>query len=73
MAETVAATDIGAEVTFSKKTGGSTYAAFAEITDLKFPEYSRDSVDFTHFGSPDPLSVSSSRGWADPGELRDHL
>ncbi|MEG3084002.1 phage tail tube protein [Sphingomonas sp. PB2P12] len=66
MAETVAATDIGALTTFGKVTG-STYIPFAEMTELTLPETSRDSVDFTHFGSPD-LHREFKPGWSDAGE-----
>lgn len=66
MAETVAATDIGALTTFGKVVG-SAFTALAEVTELTLPETSRDSVDFTHFGSPD-LHREFKPGWSDAGE-----
>lgn len=66
MAETVAATDIGALTTFGKVTG-NVFTALAEVTELTLPETSRDSVDFTHFGSPD-LHREFKPGWSDAGE-----
>ncbi|HQS95089.1 MAG: phage tail protein [Novosphingobium sp. 17-62-19] len=52
MAATNAATDIGFATTFGKVVA-SVYTEFAEVTELSPPELSRDSVDFTHHGSPD--------------------
>ncbi len=52
MPGTNAATDIGFATTFGKVVA-NVYTAFAEVTELSPPELSRDSVDFTHFGSPD--------------------
>jgi len=66
MADTVAATDIGALTTFGKVTG-STYTPFAELTELTLPKTSRDSIDYTHFGSPD-LHREFKPGWSDAGE-----
>lgn len=66
MAETAAATDIGALTLFGKVTG-STFTALAEVTEMTLPETSRDSVDFTHFGSPD-LHREFKPGWSDAGE-----
>ncbi|MHA0333662.1 phage tail tube protein [Sphingomonas aquatilis] len=66
MAETVAATDIGALTTFGKVVG-NVFTALAEVTELTLPETSRDSVDFTHFGSPD-LHREFKPGWSDAGE-----
>lgn len=66
MAETAAATDIGALTTFGKVTG-NVFTALAEVTELTLPETSRDSVDFTHFGSPD-LHREFKPGWSDAGE-----
>lgn len=66
MAETVAATDIGALTTFGKVVGNA-FTALAEVTELTLPETSRDSVDFTHFGSPD-LHREFKPGWSDAGE-----
>lgn len=67
MSATVAATDIGFLTTISKKTG-SNYVPFAEITELTTPTYSRDSVDFTHFGSPDAFREFKP-GLTDAGDL----
>lgn len=66
MAETAAATDIGALTLFGKVTG-STFTALAEVTEMTLPETSRDSVDYTHFGSPD-LHREFKPGWSDAGE-----
>jgi len=66
MAETVAATDIGALTTFGKLVG-AVYTPFAEMTELTLPETSRDSIDYTHFGSPD-LHREFKPGWSDAGE-----
>lgn len=66
MAETVAATDIGALTTFGKVVGAA-YTPLAEVTELTLPETSRDSIDFTHFGSPD-LHREFKPGWSDAGE-----
>ncbi|WCP71553.1 phage tail tube protein [Sphingomonas hankookensis] len=52
MAATNAATDIGFATLFGKVVA-NVFTAFAEITDMTPPGISRDSVDFTHFGSPD--------------------
>jgi len=67
MAATVAATDIGFATTFGKVVS-NTYTALAEVTDLSSPELSRDSVDFTHFGSPDRYREFKP-GLADAGEV----
>lgn len=66
MAETAAATDIGALTTFGKVVNGE-YTPLAEVTEMTLPETSRDSVDFTHFGSPD-LHREFKPGWSDAGE-----
>jgi len=67
MAETNAATDIGLLTTFGKVVG-STYTPFAEMTELNPPETSRDSVEFTHFASPDGYREFKP-GLSDGGEL----
>jgi len=67
MAATAAATDIGFLTTFGKITG-STYTAFAEVTELNLPETARDSIDFSHFGSPD-AHREFKPGLSDGGEL----
>jgi hypothetical protein len=66
MAETSPATDIGALTTFGKVVD-NTYTALAEVTELTLPETARDSVDFTHYGSPD-LHREFKPGWSDAGE-----
>lgn len=68
MAETNAATDIGLLTTFGKVTGGTTYAAFAEATEINPPEAARDSVTFTHHGSPD-AHHEYKPGLTDGGEV----
>lgn len=68
MAATAAATDIGFAIILSKKTGTNTYTPLVEITDLTLPEWSRDSVDFTHFGSPDRFREYKP-GLTDPGDF----
>ena len=67
MAETVAATDIGFATTFGKVVG-NVYTPLAEVTELSPPELSRDSVDFTHFGSPD-RHREFKPGLSDAGEV----
>lgn len=67
MAATAAATDIGFATTFGKVVS-STYTAFAEVTELGVPETSRDSVDFTHYGSPDRFREFKP-GLSDAGEV----
>lgn len=67
MAETNAATDIGLLTTFGKVVG-STYTPFAEMTELNPPETSRDSVEFTHFASPDGYKEFKP-GLSDGGEV----
>jgi hypothetical protein len=68
MPATAAATDIGFATILAKKTGPTTYAPIVEMTDFGFPEYSRDSVDYTHFGSPDRFREHKP-GLADAGDL----
>lgn len=67
MAETVAATDIGALTVFGKVVAG-VLVPFAEVTEQTPPATSRDSVDFSHFGSPD-LHREFKPGWSDAGEM----
>lgn len=67
MPATAAATDIGFATTFGKVVAGA-YTALAEVTELGLPETSRDSVDFTHFGSPDRFREFKP-GLSDAGEL----
>lgn len=67
MAATNAATDIGFATTFGKVVA-NVYTAFAEMTDLTPPGTSRDSVDFTHYGSPD-FHREFKPGISDGGEL----
>lgn len=66
MAATNAATDIGFMTQFGKVVG-AVFTPFAEITDFTPPGTSRDSVDFTHFGSPDYFREFKP-GIADGGE-----
>lgn len=68
MAETNAATDIGLLVTFGKVTAPSTYVPFAETTEINPPEVARDSVQFTHHGSPD-AHHEFKPGLSDGGEV----
>jgi hypothetical protein len=67
MAETVAATDIGFATTFGKLVG-TVFTPFAELTEMTPPGISRDSVDFTHFGSPD-FFREFKPGLSDGGEM----
>jgi len=67
MAETAVATDIGFLTQFGKLVG-SVFTPLAELTDIGTPETSRDSVDFTHFGSPD-FHREFKPGLSDAGEL----
>ncbi len=67
MAATNAATDIGFATTFGKVVG-NVYTALAEVTELTPPELSRDSVDFTHMGSPD-RHREFKPGLSDAGEV----
>lgn len=67
MAATNAATDIGFATTFGKVVS-TTYTAFAEVTDMTPPGTSRDSVQFTHYGSPD-AHHEFKPGLADGGEM----
>ncbi|PHP21369.1 phage tail protein [Sphingobium sp. IP1] len=53
MAETADATDIGYGTLFKKKTGASTYTTLAEVVEFEPPETTIDSVEFTHFTSPE--------------------
>nr|WP_047166903.1 phage tail tube protein [Sphingomonas sp. Y57] len=53
MAATADDTDIGHLTLFKKKTGASTYVVLAEVVEFNPPEMTRDSVEFTHFSSPD--------------------
>lgn len=66
MADTVAATDIGALTLFGKL-AGSVFTALAEVTEMTLPETSRDAVDYTHFGTSD-LHREFKPGWSDAGE-----
>ncbi|VVT20302.1 Major tail protein V [Sphingomonas aurantiaca] len=68
MPATVAATDIGFLTILSKKTAATTFVAFAEITELTLPELARDSVEYTHYGSPDKYREFKP-GLADAGEV----
>lgn len=68
MAATVPATDIGFATIIAKKTGPSAYTAFAEVTEMTLPELARDSIDFTHFGSPDRYREFKP-GLSDAGEV----
>lgn len=67
MAATNAATDIGFATTFGKVVA-NVYTPFAEITEQTPPGTSRDSVDFTHFGSPD-FHREFKPGLSDAGEM----
>ncbi len=67
MAATAAATDIGFATIFSKVVG-NVATPFAEITELTPPGMSRDSNDYTHFGSPN-RTREFKPGLIDPGEL----
>ena len=67
MAATAAATDIGFATTFGKVVA-NVYTALAEVTELGVPETSRDSIDFTHFGSPDRYREFKP-GLSDAGEV----
>ncbi|WP_455156018.1 phage tail tube protein [Sphingomonas zeae] len=66
MAATAAATDIGFLTVFGKVVA-NVFTAFAEVTDLNLPELSRDSKEFTHFGSPDGYREFKP-GLSDAGE-----
>lgn len=67
MAATHEDTDIGFATMFGKGTGAG-WQAFAEVTELNPPELSRDSVDFTHHGSPD-RHREFKPGLSDAGEV----
>lgn len=67
MAATVPATDIGFATIIAKKAGAA-YTAFAEVTEMTLPELARDSIDFTHFGSPD-RHREFKPGLSDAGEV----
>lgn len=67
MAETNEATDIGLLTTFGKVVG-AVYTPLAEMTELNPPETSRDSVEYTHFASPDGYKEFKP-GLADAGEV----
>ena len=67
MAATAAATDIGFATTFGKVVA-NVYTAFTEPTEMTPPGTSRDSVDFTHFGSPD-FFREFKPGLSDGGEM----
>lgn len=67
MAATAAATDIGLLTTIGKVVA-TAYTALAEVTELAPPETSRDSVEFTHFGSPDGYREFKP-GLSDGGEV----
>lgn len=68
MAETNAATDIGLLTTFGKGPSGVGYVPFAEATEINPPESARDSVQFTHHGSPD-AHHEFKPGLTDGGEV----
>jgi predicted secreted protein len=67
MAATHEDTDIGFLTTFGKVVD-DTYTPLAEVTELTLPETARDSIDFTHFGSPDAFREFKP-GLSDGGEL----
>jgi len=67
MAATVAATDIGFLTLFGKVVANA-FTPLAEVTDLSPPELSRDSKEFTHFGSPDGFREFKP-GLSDAGEV----
>ena len=67
MAATNEATDIGFATTFGKADGAN-FTPFAEVTEMTPPGTSRDSVDFTHFGSPD-FFREFKPGLSDGGEM----
>jgi len=67
MAATNDKTDIGLLTTFGKVVGAE-YTPFAEMTELNPPETSRDSVEFTHFASPDGYREFKP-GLSDGGEV----
>lgn len=66
MAETADETDIGLLTTFGP-VKNAVFTAFAEITELNLPELSRDSVEFSHMGSPDGFREFKP-GMSDAGE-----
>lgn len=68
MAVTADDTDIGHGMLFAKKTAVDTWTTLAEVTEITLPEYSRDSVEFTHYSSPDRMREYKP-GLIDPGEL----
>lgn len=43
----------GITYAISTTTGGSTYTALGEVTDIELPSDEVDEVDVTHYGSPD--------------------
>lgn len=67
MAETNEATDIGLLTTFGKVVG-TEYTPLAEMTELNPPETARDSVEFTHFASPEGWKEFKP-GLSDAGEV----
>lgn len=67
MAASNAATDIGFATTFGKVVANA-LVPFAEVTEMTPPGTSRDSVDFTHFGSPD-YHREFKPGLSDAGEM----
>ncbi|AHE57430.1 phage tail tube protein [Sphingomonas sanxanigenens] len=67
MAETVAETDIGFLTKLKKLVSPGVYVEFAEINDMTLPEMARDSVEFTHYSSPDGYREYKP-GLTDPGE-----
>lgn len=67
MPATVAATDIGFLTLFGKVVANA-FTPMAEVTDLSPPELSRDSKEFTHFGSPDGFREFKP-GLSDAGEV----
>ncbi|WP_230769533.1 phage tail tube protein [Sphingomonas sp. Leaf4] len=67
MAATAAATDIGYMTTVGKVVG-TVYTPFAELFDIIPPEQARDSIDFTHFTSPD-AAREFKPGLSDHGEV----
>ncbi len=67
MAATAAATDIGFLTVFGKMVA-NVFTPLAEVTELNLPELTRDSKEFTHFGSPDGYREFKP-GLSDPGEV----
>ncbi|MDB5733222.1 MAG: hypothetical protein JWQ03_3117 [Variovorax sp.] len=69
MAETADDTDIGYGMLLKKETAPGVYGTtLAEVTELNPPEFSRDSVQFTHMSSPD-RHHEYKPGMTDAGEV----